>query len=174
MRNPSTKKLDIRFGTADDIEQIILMKFDDQSELVSQHPLDRAMKEMFIRQFNKRWQQQLLDGAKILVARLDHTLIGFISYVEKTASQSTETHMIEISHLYVIPRMRSRKVGRILSRKLIEMFDTYRFIVWLSKCNQQGRRFYEHLGFRPTMKIREEIVRDQHTLSEMEYELLNC
>lgn len=158
--------VNVRAATLNDLRAIAELKIDNPHLSDNAHPLERAMQEVFIREFKKRWKQRLLNGMRTLIITREQTLLGFISY------SSYQLLEAEIHHIYVAPAMRRQQLGSLLCRKALDDMRNNNIahaIVWIPACSHESKKFYEHNGFSNTSNIRLDNIRENVKIEETQY-----
>jgi L-amino acid N-acyltransferase YncA len=164
--------MEVRLATLADVESIAEIK-------VAHHPLKNrqslfikaSLKELFLKEFRKRWITRLGQGFHVLLLRDRSQLLGLISY---SFLQAGDAKIAELNNLYVSEPQRGKGLGRLLCKAALDKIreEKYRQArVWVLEDSHAIRRFYENLGFLATEELRIETVREGVFLKEVCYQL---
>jgi N-acetylglutamate synthase-like GNAT family acetyltransferase len=142
----SEEALCIRLATLDDTQYIAKIKIENHQR--DDHPLDRMLNEVFMREYIKRYTQQIKDGICTLILSQHDETLGFISYCVSPQQNAMAT--AEIKNIYVKPECRGNKLGKLLlSSALAKMKQeqVLQVMVWLVEGRTNTTCLYESMGF---------------------------
>ncbi|VVC75722.1 hypothetical protein AQUSIP_10120 [Aquicella siphonis] len=174
MKAYSLQTIEIRLAALDDIQEMVDIKIDKLHVGEPVHPLDGMMQELFLREFKKRWEIRLKQGVDTLLITADRQIVGFVSYSAYEDPARSLLRAAEISHLYILPDIRRKRLGSRLCRAALVKIREGGFdnvVVWVPSCSRPSIRFYEQLDFKPMACERIERIRDQIELREICYQL---
>lgn len=167
------QSVNVRAATENDLRAIAEFKIDSPHLVDHSHPIDRAMQEVFIREFKKRWMKRLQSGMRTLILTHDEAILGFISYSAYANDLNHALITAEIHHIYVAPNKRRQRLGFLLCQKALDEMRESHIVhttVWIPVCSHESEKFYEYSGFSRTSNVRIDKIRENE-IREVQYRI---
>lgn len=142
----------IRFAEADDLKLLVALGMTTCYEAYFELDPSRDLAEYCVWSFSpEQLKTELEDaGSTFLIAEIDARAIGYAKLREgKKIECMAGKNAVEIQRIYILERMKGRRIGEKLMNRCFEIAKERGFgVVWLGVWdkNTAAQRFYEKIG----------------------------
>jgi ribosomal protein S18 acetylase RimI-like enzyme len=109
----------------------------------------------------KNWRHRISEGLHVLVIEAGHHIIGFTSICPARDNDLNAQRYAEISTMYIHPDACRHGIGTQLMDAVFADLRATGFtdvVLWAACENARARKFYEKMGFAPTLVVKTETM----------------